>query len=306
MPWLDAYAGTLGTPVTVTYTIHWPDTLTPPDTVPAMQTGDILVTAKNGLPAMRGHVSVRTLYQQATALDPTKSSTQVIDFQRARPCISSGAGECENCYTPPIVINPLPPDVQTQIEQGVTYFPQLSPSLKPRVTYNGVNGELGFAGFFVAPPLGDYYVFLNVMTAADKTELLGLSNDPAGTWAPAINNLYSASSSILTVPDDCTDFEPNGLALTTGAATGGGYVTLAFENTTNPKYASLPVSLSIIKVLPALKPGEIAVISPDCPFDERLDLMHKGDFDGEPGITSSSGGPRPIPAPATPLVGHRH
>lgn len=263
VPWLDTYAGTPGTPVSVKYTVHWPDN------IPTMKIGDILVKPRYGLPGMRGHISVRTLYQQSTALDATKSSAKVIDFQRVRPPVSSST---------PVVLTPLPSDVATQVKQGVTYFPTLSPALKPRVTYNAVNGHLGFTGFFVEPALGEYYTFLNVMTQADKSELLALSK--TASWAPAINQLYNASASLVEIPDDAVDFEPDGLALTTGDATAGGYVTLAFENAVTAR--PLPVSLQILRVTENWKPGEIAVVPPDCPFDERLVLIHKGDFAGAP------------------------
>ncbi len=264
VPWLDGYHSVPGTPTTVTYTIHWPDDAT----IPTMKTGDILVKARYGLPAMRGNVSVRTLYQQSTALNPAKSSTEVIDFERKRPVPPAA----------PVILAAIPSDIATEEKQGLTYFPKLDPALKPRVVYNPTNSELGFTGFFVEPALGDYYAFLDVMTDADKKELLALSNNTA--WTTAVNALYAASGTVVQVPDDATDFEPDGLALTTGFATDGGYVTLAFNNAVAARPG--PVSLEIIKVVKDWKPGEIAEIPPDCPFDERLVMMHKGDFDGQP------------------------
>lgn len=80
-----------------------------------------------------------------------------------------------------------------------------------------------------------------------------------------------------------------GGALTAGASTGSGYMTLAFNN--DPALGALPVSLEVIRVgcldmgpgsQPRLAPyqGQINVISPPNIFDEQIVLRHSGDFGG--------------------------
>lgn len=266
VPWLDMRPGGVsGTPINITFNVNWPDD------VPTMKAGDTLVKAKLGLPAIAGRVSANILYQQATVLGHG-SSVKLIDYKRTRP-FDNGEGEGEPHE---ILIPIVPPTVDTQFMQGLTFFPQLGPALKPRVVYDAPSGKVGLRGFFVEPPLGDYYVFLNVMSEADKTELRALSTD--ANWTKAADDLYAATQTVIEVPPDSMDFEA--LALTAGFAQAGGYVTLAFENAEDA--APLPVSLEIIKVEEDFATGEIAAVYADCPFDERLVLMHKGDFNGHP------------------------
>jgi len=112
-----------------------------------------------------------------------------------------------------------------------------------------------------------------------------------------------------------------GAALTAGAATGSGYVTLAFNN--DASLGALPVSLEVIKVgclesnattPPILAPyqGQINVISPDNLFDEQLVLRHSGDFGGNPDALAfewyfhpDANGTPPMPLP-DPSTGQMH
>src|SRR5262249_40943655 len=75
-PWLDVYARTPGTaPTNVTYVIHWPDD------VPVLRVGETLVKRKFGLPDIDGQTSAEIIYQEATALDPSKQSVKLIDYK---------------------------------------------------------------------------------------------------------------------------------------------------------------------------------------------------------------------------------
>lgn len=82
-----------------------------------------------------------------------------------------------------------------------------------------------------------------------------------------------------------------GAALTAGAATRSGYMTIAFNN--DASLGALPVSLEVIRVgclesdttiPPIYAPyqGQLNVIAPDNIFDEQLVLRHSGDFGGNP------------------------
>ncbi len=106
-----------------------------------------------------------------------------------------------------------------------------------------------------------------------------------------------------------------GAALTAGAATDSGYMTLAFNN--DPSLGTLPVSLEVIRVgcLDSVSPpihapyqGQINVISPDNIFDEQLVLRHSGDFGGNPDALqfewyfhpdANGTPPMPLPSPET-------
>ncbi len=106
-----------------------------------------------------------------------------------------------------------------------------------------------------------------------------------------------------------------GAALTAGAATGSGYMTIAFNN--DPSLGALPVSLEVIRVgcLESTNPpihapyqGQINVISPGNIFDEQLVLRHGGDFGGNPDALqfewyfhpdANGTPPMPLPSPET-------
>lgn len=110
-----------------------------------------------------------------------------------------------------------------------------------------------------------------------------------------------------------------GAALTAGAATGSGYMTIAFNN--DPSLGALPVSLEVIRVgcLESTNPaifapyqGQINVISPDNIFDEQLVLRHSGDFGGDPDklqfewyFHPDANGTPPMPVPS-PETGQMH
>ena len=109
----------------------------------------------------------------------------------------------------------------------------------------------------------------------------------------------------------------SGAALTAGAATGSGYMTIAFNN--DPSLGALPVSLEVIRVgclesdatnppINAPYQGQINVISPDNIFDEQLVLRHGGDFGGNPDALqfewyfhpdANGTPPMPLPSPET-------
>lgn len=112
-----------------------------------------------------------------------------------------------------------------------------------------------------------------------------------------------------------------GAALTAGAATGSGYMTLAFNN--DPSLGALPVSLEVIRVgclesdtsnPPIFAPyqGQINVIAPGNVFDEQLVLRHSGDFGGNPDqlqfewyFHPDANGTPPTPLPQ-PEIGQMH
>jgi hypothetical protein len=257
LPWLDPDRDDV--PLDITYRVSWPE-------APEMAFADVLVKAKAGitgnLPAIQGQESVEILYQQAVA-NSVGESVKLIDFAKSRE----------------VNLETLPGDIATDIElsSGLKVLTDLPPGLKERVRYDSLNGKLSFKGLFVDPPLGEYYVLLNVMTDTERLEMRALSTN--APYRAAVDALATACGTVVNVANSSLVFDA--LALTTGYSTAPGYVTLAMQN--NAALTS-PVSLEILKVrTDVLHAGEISVIAPECPFDERLLLKHKGDFAGEPG-----------------------
>ncbi len=256
VPWLDERAGTPGIPIRVTNTVSWP-------TVPTLRIGESLVKAKFGLPEIASQVSAEIVYQQSVALG-TGSSAKVIDPARIRE----------------VSLNLLPPDVRTASRSGKTYFTDLPPHLRARLWYEGSpTFKLRFKGEFrdeigVEEPQG--YLLLNVITDRDRDSMLALSTD--STFRGAVNQLAALCSTVIEVPPNEPFDKP--LALTAGLAKAGGYVTLVFNNNTNP-IPTGPVSVEIIEVTCPLYKGELKVLLSENPFDEKITLRHSGDFAGK-------------------------
>jgi len=253
VPWLDGGPSSSRLePVDVRYRTTWPVD------VATMKIGDILVKPKFGLPAIDGQCSVDLIYMESGEARP---SAQLIDPVQARS----------------VPLAELPLDIGTAGVGAERTFPDLPPALGFRVSYDVVSQRLKVKGILVEPVAGYDYVLLNVLTQDDVAMLKSLSSDP--DWQGAVNALADEASEPIVIHNSTEDlFEM--LALSTGNAKGVGYVTLAMQNA--DVCDPLPVSLEIIKVVADLEPGSIAVVKPPCCFDEKLTLMHTGDFLGKP------------------------
>ena len=134
-----------------------------------------------------------------------------------------------------------------------------------------------FKGILVDPVLGFDYVLINVMTPGERRILEGLSSD--ADWQTAIAELAALAAEPHFINDSSSDpFDV--LALTSGFAEGVGYVTLAMQN--SDACAPLPVSIEIIRVVPDLDRGRLAVVKPGCVFEEKLTIQSTLDFSGKP------------------------
>ncbi|MBE0540504.1 MAG: hypothetical protein IH623_03875 [Verrucomicrobia bacterium] len=254
VPLLDLRAGSPGTPINVRFETTWPDN------VPELRVGETLVKPKFGLPDIDGQTSVEVLYQQASALGQG-SSVRLIDPVRIRSA----------------ALAQLPLDIETRSSAGLLYFPALPPHLENRISYDSNLDRLQLRGEFVEPPAGESYLLLNVLTPRDKAVLLALTTDTA--FRNAVEALATQSANVLEVPANSTGFDS--LALTAGDAQGTGYVTLAFNNSTNLGDAG-PIVPIVIKVTCPLYRGELKVIEHSNPLAEQLTLRHSGDFAGRP------------------------
>lgn len=255
VPWLDRRTSTtIGIPTNVRFIATWP-------TAPELRVGETLLKPKFGLPDIISQTSTEIIYQQSLALGQGPSA-HLIDPTRIRE----------------VDLAQLPPDVAAAPEGDKVYFDSLPPQLRRRVWFDPINKKLRFKGEFIEPVAGEYYLLLNVLSPREKLILLSLSQDPA--FATAINTLAARAAAPIEIPPQSTGFDKQ--ALTAGAAQSTGYVTIAFNNNTNLNQPPDPISLQIIKVSCPLYRGELKVIPPDSPFDERITLRHSGDFAGHP------------------------
>jgi hypothetical protein len=251
VPWLSG-EGPRGVPVAYHYTVRWPDV------IPVLQMGETLSKAKGGMPAILGQKSVRVIYEQSKQQPSAMASVSLIDPTQARS----------------IPLDAVPDDIATEIQRGKKYFPTLPPHLRNRLYFDPDAKLLTLIGEFVEPPAGESFLQLNVLSEDDLEVVKKLSNDL--TWGDLVKGF---AHDVVSIANENTPFDS--LALSAALAQGTGFVTIAFNNSTNLNEPPDPISLAIIRIDPKLYRGEIKVVSSDNPLDEQLTLQHSGDFAGD-------------------------
>jgi len=246
----DPYAST--PPVDVIYEIRWPDD------APTLHLAETLVKPKRGLPAIDGQKSAQIIYEQSYT-NAGLHSVVLFDPIQARG----------------VALGALPDDVEAELAtDGKYYFPTLPPHLRERVFWDPSALTLNCRGAFVEPPLGEAYLLVNTLNDDNRAIVAALSED--SVWDTAVGNLGVG------IVEIGRDDPHTGLALSAGLGQGVGYVTLAFNNSTNLNQPFDPISLSVIQVDTNLYQGEVKVIESANPLDEQLTLRHSGDFAGHP------------------------
>ena len=273
LPWLPVGGNsadpTKGTPVDAVWTIYWPSN------VPAMAVGQTLTMPVNGLPAIWNQLSVDVIYQQSTN-SGQGDSTVLFDPTVARGVDLPAALAAYGFKTAPYG--------NISIRQGCTYFHNLPPDLSERFYYDPLQAtnKLRFIGQRVAPPSGGEYLLVNRLTAAQRAEIKALCKvtDAArkNEWDTHIDGL---ATNIVTVKPE----EPFDHLALAAVGTGAGYVTLAFNNATNPALGvnpGDPVTLSVIKVEPRLYTGWVVPLKdPVNLLSEQLNVLFSESFAGQ-------------------------
>ncbi|HOX03191.1 MAG TPA: LamG domain-containing protein [Candidatus Paceibacterota bacterium] len=257
--------GTTGTPVPVTYRVVWPDN--PPE----LYIGQTLTLPTHGLPDIWNQLSVDIEYDQSmrtngrpsvTLFDPIADRAVGLDYSVVKEMVSSELARQE-------------------LTSKIYRFPDLPPSLYPRLFYDPDRGQLVLRGQRIETLTGTGYLLLNLLEAFEKQAAAQmaavLDTSPRSAWNTAIADL----------PADLLLLEQNvpyvKAALGARLTNGVGYVTLAFNNSTNRHQvpSAQPVSLSVIKVVPKLYSGELEVIYPDDALAEQLSLRYSADLAGQ-------------------------
>jgi hypothetical protein len=265
LPWLDIRAQRLGQsagpgqPINVYHDVRWPEN------TPILQHGETLVKAKRGLPEILGQKSVEVLYEQRSA---PGGLVRLIDPVEG--------------YSLPLEERDIKGSRLIQLPDRF-YFEDAPPYLQRRIFYDRLRNQLHFNGAFLegaAAGFGEDYLQLNVLSGRDLNALNAIA--PRDGRGDALRNtlgrLATLAREVRPIGGKAPVFQ--GQALTAGFATGSGFVTLAFQNNTNLTAPADPVSLAVIRVGAPLYQGEIKVIYPPSPFDEKLTLRHSGDFAG--------------------------
>ena len=193
-------------PLDVTFRPQWPEL------APELRVGETLTLAKLGLPSVRGQSSSQLIYQQSIAQDTAdgmasrQKSARLFDPTRAKTYkLGQSATDLQE----------IPPSVNTSLFLGKTYFPNLPPHLSRRLYFDGAVGAKGaliFVGEFKDELVGEKYLQLNVMSAADIAAAKGLAaDDPADEktyWDNAIDGLATTMETFIEDPAKLGTFIP--------------------------------------------------------------------------------------------------
>ena len=293
-----------GEPLPIVFKPLWPAS------APQLLIGQTLTNPKNGLPAVRGQTSAEVIYQQSIARDTAGAlkSVELFDPTRAKTTLLTTA-----------TLSGLPDSIATDTLQGKTYFTRLPPHLIQRFYFDPTLGQLGalvFKGQFKQEALGDDYLLVNILSTDDVTALKGLADSGdlrKSAWDTAINGLQTKVETFMEDPSKRgtyivdvgstttpTRADPTKTVLGTAVATvidddtavdsyalnasggGAGYVVMSVGNGQAFTPVDEPVSLTVFKVVAPLYRGELKVIAPTNPLDEKITLQHSLDFTGKP------------------------
>ena len=276
VPWLPTAhegGGAQGTPVDLDFDVSWPPN------VPEMAVAQTLAEASGGLPDIWNQASVDIIYQQSDAKGKGPSAV-LYD-----PAVEKTADLAKS------VVDELAAASKARKEAtSARYrFGDLSPALEDRLYYDptlGSDGRLVLEGFIRKPLTGTPYILPNWLTAAERDGLLalgdGLSANAKSAWQGAVGKL-PVEDPVFLAPD--TNYV--NAALSSAVPTNrdaGGYVTLAFNDSTNTARVApgLPISLQVIRVTTNLFGSQyLDVIEPDNALEEKLTLVYPDDFAGQ-------------------------
>ena len=274
VPWLpdpsdpEYNHGEGGTPVAVTYRITWPDNL------PELQLGQTLTVATRGLPDVWNQLSVDVVYDQSSQLGLGDSVTLFDPVQDQE-------ADLDRAVIDAMLQSQL---ARQELTSPLIRFPTLPPSIYPRLFFDpnrGTSGQLVLEGQYVSTLTGSGYLLLNLLENFEKNR----AQDAAQGIDPALKTKWDAA--VTALPGDltliATDTPYTKAALGARLTSGVGCVTLAFNNSTNANQVApaLPVSLTLIKVVPELYNGELEVVEPDDALAEQLSLRYSADFAGQ-------------------------
>ncbi len=190
-------------PLDITFTPKWPES------APELRVGETLTLPKLGLPSVRGQASAEFIYQQSVAQDPAtgmasrQKSARLFDPTREKRYPLSAT-----------TLSAIPDSVHTSVFLGKTYFPNLPPHLSGRLYFDppvgtsadptkGPLGSLVFKGLFMDELVGEKYLQLNVMSAADIADAKDLvPNDDTdkAKWDAAIDGLATTMETFIEDP----------------------------------------------------------------------------------------------------------
>jgi len=274
-----------GIPRNIEYEIKWPSI------VPKLSLGESLVKSKSGLPNITDQPSVTIAYEQVVAA-ADQNSTEMLT--------SDQLPEMVRLIDPTTITGPklgdrrsvdisdrqeLLKNIETTNKGNRIVFDRLPESLRNRVYIDPFQSpeRLVFGGEYIEVIAGEDVLLPNVMSIRERVILKSLDDLVVleeSEWDKAVQRLYDQTKLIVEIDPDHTVWDS--LAISSADAEGSGFFTVIFGNLDDPRIvpAATPVSMQVIKLAPPLYRGEVKVVTPTCPFDEKFTLRHSGDFAG--------------------------
>ncbi len=250
----------------LTFTVRWPAS------TPSMKRAQTLTTAANGLPEIWNQSSIQILYEQTVA---NGASNSVVLYD---PVVEKAADLSKSVIDSLVGLQLA----RKQATGPLYFFQELPPSLGERLFFDpnrGAEGQLVLAGELFTPLVGDPYLRPNWLTAQERDAL----RRTAAKLGAADRTAFEAAIDALPcnarteVPQNGT-FVNGALGADGSGAATGGYVTLAFNNSTNV-LQTLPISLAVFRVDPDLfGAGYLDVVEPANALEEKLSLIYPDDF----------------------------
>ena len=270
IPWLPVDGNpaqpTTGTPLAVSWTLAWPTN------VAGMKVGQTLTKATPDLPEIWNQASVDLPYQQSVAANPT-AKPPAVSVKLFDPTVAQTNAFTESLADYGFEVGP---GKNSYTRQGLTYFLNLPPDLSDRFYYDPTRKQLRFIGRLNEPATGPAWLLVNKLNQHQRDELKAICAVPnkQTAWNEKIDSL--ATNIVEVLPNDRFDH----LALA-AVGRGAGYVTLAFNNSTNVSPGA-PISVQVIKVRPELYTGFLIPLKDQWNLlSEQMNILYSESFAGD-------------------------
>ena len=300
-----------GEPRTVDYVPGWPAS------APQLLIGQTLTDAKNGLTAIRGQTSAEVIYQQSLALDSAGAltSVQLFDPTRAKTYPLSAttlakipSSIATDVYQGKTYFTRLPPHLSQRFYLDPTQGTLGALVLKGQFVEEALGDDYLLLNVLSAD---DVTALKGLVDAADSvtyagkkawedaidgltTKLQTFKEDSSKKGTYIVDTGSAATATTAAKPDPTVNVGGTGVAAITNddtavdsyalnaAGGGSGYVVVSVGNGRAFTPVDEPVSLSVFKVAAPLYRGELKVVAPSNPLDEKITLRHSLDFAGNP------------------------
>lgn len=191
MAWLDRRpTGFRGTPIDVTFDIHWPND------APVLQMGETLLTSKHGLPSVKNFASAQVLFDSANPNGAvlTNASARLYDplsprILKLKDSVSTAAFK-------------MPPEIKLFNTGPYQIFTDLPYDLRLRLLWDDQNKWLTFKGYYDDTVVGEPLLLPNILSERERDRIKALD----GT------NTVSAFDLVVDALFNLTR-DPNGVAL---------------------------------------------------------------------------------------------